>query len=59
MQVKQRKRVAVIGGGLAGLSAAYRLQQAGFDTTVYEKNFEVGGRTVSLTKMVTPWIWVP
>ena len=50
MQVKQRKRVAVIGGGLAGLSAAYRLQQAGFDTTVYEKNFEVGGRTVSLTK---------
>ncbi|TDE34659.1 flavin-containing monooxygenase [Antarcticimicrobium sediminis] len=36
-------RVAVIGGGLAGIAAAYRLSQAGLDFTVYEKNPEIGG----------------
>jgi 4-hydroxyacetophenone monooxygenase len=36
-------RVAVIGGGLAGIAAAYRLSQAGVEFTVYEKNPEIGG----------------
>ena len=35
--------VAVIGAGVSGLAAAYRLQQAGLDFTVFEKNDEVGG----------------
>jgi protoporphyrinogen/coproporphyrinogen III oxidase len=36
--------VAVVGAGLAGLSAAYRLQQQGFDVTVFEERDRVGGR---------------
>lgn len=38
-------RVAVIGGGLAGCHAAYRLQQAGVAVDLYEASGRVGGRT--------------
>lgn len=37
-------RVAVVGAGLAGLSAAYRLKQAGIHAQVYEASNRVGGR---------------
>ncbi|HEX6240201.1 MAG TPA: protoporphyrinogen oxidase [Polyangiales bacterium] len=36
-------RVAVIGGGITGLSAAYRLVQRGADVTLYEGGTRVGG----------------
>jgi protoporphyrinogen/coproporphyrinogen III oxidase len=39
------QRVAVVGAGPAGLTAAYRLQQAGFAVTVFEKEATSGGRT--------------
>lgn len=35
--------VAVIGGGVAGISAAYRLKQAGIPFTVFEKGGRPGG----------------
>jgi 4-hydroxyacetophenone monooxygenase len=35
--------VAIIGAGMSGLLAAYRLQQAGVPCVVLEKNAEVGG----------------
>lgn len=35
--------VAVIGSGVAGMAAAYRLKQAGLDYTVFEKGHDVGG----------------
>lgn len=35
--------ITVIGGGLAGLGAAYRLRQAGQDVTVFEANDRLGG----------------
>jgi len=38
-----RFRVAVIGAGVSGIAAAYRLLQANVDFTVFEKNEEVGG----------------
>src|SRR6476469_604319 len=37
-------RVAIVGGGLAGLTCAYRLRQAGVFATVYEGNSRLGGR---------------
>ena len=37
------KRVAVIGGGAEGLTAAYLLNRLGHDTTVYEGNKQLGG----------------
>src|SRR2546423_7811751 len=37
-------RVVVVGAGLAGLTAAYRLQQAGYFAEVYEASERIGGR---------------
>ncbi len=37
-------RVAIIGAGLAGLTAAYRLKQAGVNAQVYEASSRIGGR---------------
>ena len=36
------KRVVVVGAGLAGLTCAYRLKQAGIEATVYEAQARVG-----------------
>lgn len=41
--------IAIIGGGLAGLSAAYYLKKKGFSSTVYEASNRFGGRTYSNT----------
>lgn len=38
------KKATVIGAGLAGLTAAYRLQQAGYQVNVYEARERPGGR---------------
>ena len=40
---KTGKRVAIIGGGPAGLACAQQLARAGHDVTVFEKNDRVGG----------------
>jgi len=45
-----RGTVAVIGAGLAGLTAAYRLRQRGFDVTVFETRDRVGGRVWTVRK---------
>src|SRR5687768_16255587 len=37
------KSVAIIGGGITGLTAAYRLQKAGVPFTVYEASDRLGG----------------
>ncbi|HJW03717.1 MAG TPA: glutamate synthase subunit beta [Azospira sp.] len=42
-QVKTGKKVAIVGGGPAGLAAAQQLARAGHDVTVFEKNDRVGG----------------
>lgn len=39
----QYRRVAVVGGGPAGLSAAYHLRRLGYAVTVYESRSELGG----------------
>lgn len=37
------KTIAIIGGGLSGLSAGVYGQMAGFQTTIYEKSKAAGG----------------
>jgi monoamine oxidase len=37
-------RVVVVGGGLAGLTCAYRLKQAGVNAQLYEASDRIGGR---------------
>ena len=41
-------RIVIVGGGLAGMTCAYRLRQAGIGSTVYDASAAVGGRTWSL-----------
>lgn len=38
------QRIAVIGAGMAGMSAAFRLQEAGLEPVVFEREDRVGGR---------------
>jgi len=40
-------RVAVVGAGLAGLTAAHTLRKAGVHATVFEGNTRIGGRCLS------------
>ena len=40
-------RVAVLGGGVGGLTAAHELIERGFDVTVYEANSRLGGKASS------------
>jgi monoamine oxidase len=37
-------RIVVVGAGLAGLTCAYRLQQAGYAAQIYEASGRIGGR---------------
>lgn len=44
------KKVAIIGGGIAGLTIGYRLSKKGYSVTIFEKEPQVGGlaRTVAI-----------
>jgi len=44
---RKKHRCIVIGGGLAGLAAGYRLSQRGWDVTVLEAHRRLGGRVFS------------
>lgn len=40
--------IAILGGGLAGISAALRLADQGFEISLFEKRFVLGGRASSV-----------
>lgn len=40
---ENRRKVAVVGGGPSGVSAAYFLRQKGYTVTLYEKEADLGG----------------
>ena len=42
---KRKPRIVVVGGGLAGMTCAWRLKNAGLDPVVYEAADRLGGRT--------------
>ena len=42
-----REKVVVIGGGVAGLTAAHELVERGFDVHLYERKSSVGGKAAS------------
>lgn len=47
-----RKSVAVVGAGLAGLSAAYELRKRGYLVTILEASERAGGRTLTIKDLV-------
>lgn len=49
-QTDQHSTAAVIGGGMAGMAAAYELHKAGFRVTVFETEDRVGGRIYTINK---------
>ncbi|WP_088341878.1 phytoene desaturase family protein [Robiginitalea sediminis] len=59
------KRVAIIGSGFSGLSAACYLAREGHQVTVLEKNEQPGGRASQLVRdgftfdMGPSWYWMP
>lgn len=42
--MSEKKKISVIGAGAAGLASAIRLQHAGFDVTIFEKEKTPGGK---------------
>lgn len=42
------KKVVLLGAGLGTLSAAYELEQAGYDCTIIESSHRIGGRNLTL-----------
>src|SRR5262245_22766999 len=40
----ERPSVTIVGAGIAGMTAALRLLEAGFDVTIFEKAGTVGGK---------------
>lgn len=46
---KRNPKIAIIGGGIAGLNAAYQLKKAGLTASVYEARQRLGGRILSVT----------
>ena len=52
---QNRGRVAIVGGGPAGLAAAYFLRREGFGVTVFEKTKQLGG----IVQLVIPEFRIP
>ncbi|MBC8988144.1 phytoene desaturase [Pedobacter sp. N36a] len=59
-------KIAIIGAGFAGISAAAYLSKQGYQVDVYEKNADIGGRARQLITdngylfdMGPSWYWMP
>lgn len=46
----EKKKVAIIGGGLGGLSAAIRLASHGFEVDLFEQNKSLGGKANQISQ---------
>ncbi len=60
-----RKKIAIIGAGFSGLSAACYSAKQGYEVTVYEKHDSIGGRSRNYSEqgfmfdMGPSWYWMP
>lgn len=60
-----KKKIIVIGAGIAGLSAASYLAKDGYEVTIFEKNSYIGGRARKFEAegftfdMGPSWYWMP
>lgn len=54
---KTQPVIAIIGGGIAGLHAAYILKNAGFIAQIYEGSPRIGGRIMSVDGMMGDGLW--
>ena len=43
------KKIAILGAGVTGLTAAYELSKKGYEVTIFEKSNELGGLATSFT----------
>lgn len=50
-------RIAIVGGGIAGLSALHYLKKGGLEATIYESSNRMGGRIFSVTDAMGPGTW--
>ena len=48
----QPPRIAIVGAGMAGLNAAYKLKQAGLTATIFEGANRTGGRMFTATNLL-------
>lgn len=61
----KRKKIHILGSGVAGLSCASFLAQQGHEVTIFEKNPTIGGRARSFEQegfvfdMGPSWYWMP
>jgi len=55
-KTKKDRRIAIIGGGIAGLTAAHYLTKQGFKPTIYEAAKRTGGRIMSTTGLLAAGI---
>ena len=59
MELNQQSKVAVLGGGAAGLSAAWKLGEAGVGVNLYEAAPVLGGMAASIRKDGYIWDFGP
>ena len=49
-------KIAIIGGGMAGLNCAYQLSKAGINSTIFEASDRTGGRIYTAKNLLAPGI---
>jgi NADPH-dependent glutamate synthase beta subunit-like oxidoreductase len=52
---RKSKRVAVVGGGLSGLTAAFDLRRKGYETVLFEAGSQLGGDLWDYPQERLPW----